>query len=165
MINDMNYLSHEAIIKQASTGAIPVEELAAFTLEMRRLWHRIKRDPAQPHSERQSYWVLSALECGSRRMSALAEYAETSQASLTGIVDRLQDRGLVLRVRSAEDRRVVEVSLSSAGREELSRSRTAFIGRIEYVLSPLDAAERSTFLELLRKLTEAAPDTSDHPCL
>lgn len=161
----MKYLSHEAIIKEASTGAIPVEELSALTLEMRRLWHRIKRDPAQPHSERQSYWVLSALECGPRRMSVLAEYAETSQASLTGIVDRLEDRSLVQRVRSADDRRVVDVSLSPAGREELFRARAAFIGRMEDVLTPLDAEERSAFLKLLRKLTDSAPNGSDGSCI
>lgn len=142
-----------------------MEELSALSLEMRRLWHRIARDQARPHMERQQYWVLSALECGSRRMSALAECAETSQASLTGIVDRLEDRGLVQRSRSAEDRRVVDVSLSEAGREELFASRTAFIARLENVLSPLDASERSVFLELLRKLTEAAPEAPEGTCL
>ena len=161
----MNYLSHEAIIKEASSGAIPVEELSALALEMRRLWHRIARDQAQPHSERQGYWVLTALECGSRRMSDLAGHADTSQASLTGIVDRLEDRGLVQRTRSAEDRRVVEVSLLPAGRDELFRGRSAFIGRLEDVLSPLDASERSEFLGLLRKLSAAGPELPDHSCL
>jgi DNA-binding MarR family transcriptional regulator len=165
ILNAMNYLSHEAVIKEASSGAIPVEELSALAVEMRRLWHRIARDQSQPHADRQSYWVLSALERGSRRMSDLAECAQTSQASLTGIVDRLEDRGLVQRARSAEDRRVVEVTLSASGREELFRSRTAFIGRLEDVLSPLDAEERSAFIGLLQKLTEAGPETHDAPCL
>lgn len=154
----MNYLSHEAIIREASTGAIPVEELSALAVEMRRLWHRIARDEAQPHADRQLYWVLSGLECGSRRMGDLAEQAQTSQASLTGIVDRLEERGLVTRIRSAADRRVVEVSLTDGGRAELHRSRTAFIGRLERVLSPLDAEERTMFLGLLRKVTATTPE-------
>jgi len=149
----MNYLSHEAIIREASTGAIPVAELSALAVEMRRLWHRIARDEAQPHADRQLYWVLSALECGPRRMSDLAEHAQTSQASLTGIVDRLEERGLMQRTRSEADRRVVEASLTDAGRAELFRSRAAFIGRLEGVLSPLDAEERMAFLVLLRKVT------------
>ncbi len=158
----MNYLSHEAIIREASTGAIPVEELSALAVEMRRLWHRIARDEAQPHADRQLYWVLSALQCGSRRMSDLADHAQTSQASLTGIVDRLEDRGLVRRTRSAADRRVVEASLTDEGRAELHRSRTAFIGRLESVLSPLDAEERLAFLALLRKVTETTPEPPSH---
>lgn len=141
-----------------------MEELSALSLEMRRLWHRIARDQSKPHMERQQYWVLTALECGSRRMSALAECAETSQASLTGIVDRLEDRGLVLRTRSAEDRRVVDVSLSEAGREELFANRAAFVARLEGVLSPLDASERSVLLGLLRKLTDGTPTTPEGTC-
>jgi len=154
----MNYLSHEAFIKETSSGAIPAEELSALALEMKRLWHRMSRDQAQVHMERQQYWVLSALEGGPRRMSALAECAETSQTSLTGIVDRLEDRGLVVRSRSAEDRRVVDVSLSEAGRQELFQRRVLFVARLENVLSPLDAEERAEFLMLLRKLTDAPSD-------
>lgn len=162
----MNYLSHEAIIREASTGAIPVEELSALAIEMRRLWHRIARDEAQPHADRQLYWVLSALECGPRRMSDLAEHAQTSQASLTGIVDRLEERGLMQRTRSDSDRRVVEASLTEAGRAELFRSRTVFIGRLEGVLSPLDAEERMAFLALLRKVTATPSEPlADGPCL
>lgn len=161
----MNYLSHETIIREASTGAIPVDELSALTVEMRRLWHRVARDESQPHTDRQLYWVLSALECGSRRMSDLAEHAQTSQASLTGIVDRLEERGLLRRTRSEADRRVVEVSLTEDGRAELHRSRTAFVGRLEAVLSPLDAEERVAFLALLRKVTTHPEEPSHDGCL
>jgi hypothetical protein len=38
--------------------------------------------------QRQQFWVLGALTCGPRRMSDLAERAQTSQTSLTGIASR-----------------------------------------------------------------------------
>ena len=39
-------------------------------------------------------------------MSQLAEALDVSQASATGIVDRMEQRGLVSRQRNDEDRRV-----------------------------------------------------------
>ena len=136
-----------------------------MAIEMRRLWHRIVRgDHSQPHTDKQQFWVLGALEGGPRRMSALAEVAQTSQASLTGIVDRLEEHGLVERSRSAEDRRVVDVTLTATGRSQLLAGRSAFVARLEDVLSPLDAEERALFLALLRKLTASYPDTPAGAC-
>lgn len=161
----MKYLSHEAIVREAASGVIPAEELSALATEMRRLWHRISRgDRPQQHADRQQFWVLGALECGPKRMSSLAEIAETSQASLTGIVDRLEDRGLVERCRSIEDRRVVHVTLTDAGRSELFAGRVAFVSRLETVLSPLDAEERADFLALMRKITGPVTESPAGPC-
>lgn len=161
----MNNKSHEAIIRELASGAIPADELSEMATEFRALWQRIARNPAQPHTEKQSFWVLGALEFGPRRMSALAEAAQTSQASLTGIVDRLEEHGLVERTRSVEDRRVVDVTLTDAGLKELFASRAAFVVRLESVLSPLDAEERALFLSLLRKLTAPLPDTPTGGCV
>lgn len=161
----MNNKSHKALIRELSSGAIPADELSVMATEMRRLWHHIIRgDHSQPHTDKQQFWVLGALEGGPRRMSALAEVAQTSQASLTGIVDRLEEQGLVERSRSADDRRVVDVTLTEAGRSQLLAGRAAFVARLEDVLSPLDAPERALFLSLLRKLTASFPDTPPSAC-
>jgi len=156
----MNYRKGEVIIEETATSDVPADELAAMALELRALWHAIVRgSECSPHHDRQQFWVLGALESGSRRMSDLAERTLTSQASLTGIVDRLEERGLVERVRSIEDRRVVAVSLTEAGTAELCRARAGFVLGLEGVIEPLSAEERAAFLGLLRKLTERMPDT------
>lgn len=56
---------------------------------------------------------------GSCRMSTLAEATQQSAGTLTGIVDRLIEDGLVERTRNSDDRRVVEVVLTSQGVERL----------------------------------------------
>jgi len=161
----MNYHTGEAIIDESATSAVPADELTAMALELRALWHAIVRgSECSPHHDRQQFWVLGALEHGARRMSDLAERAQTSQASLTGIVDRLEERGMVERVRSVEDRRVVEVSLTEAGAAELRQARAGFVLRLESVVEPLSAEERATFLGLLRKLTERMPETAPEAC-
>src|SRR5919198_3821475 len=59
--------------------------------------------------------LLAIHDSGSCRMGVLADATQQSGGTLTGIIDRLIDDGLVERVRSAGDRRVVEVALTPVG--------------------------------------------------
>jgi DNA-binding MarR family transcriptional regulator len=59
------------------------------------------------------------------RMSELAEITQQSAGTLTGIVDRLIDDNLVGRVRDVEDRRVVQVTLTSHGEDRVARVEQA----------------------------------------
>lgn len=134
------------------------EQLTALADEMRRVSHVIARGISHTGRleglQRQQLWVLTALLGGPRKMSSLAECSRTSQTSLTGIVDRLEERGLVERLRSAEDRRVVEVALTSVGREETMAARERMLDRIEHVLEPLTSQDRAELFRLLRKITD-----------
>jgi DNA-binding MarR family transcriptional regulator len=61
--------------------------------------------------------VLTVLEMdGALSMSRLADALDVSVASMTGIVDRMEKRGLVERQHDVEDRRVVLVQPTDAGR-------------------------------------------------
>lgn len=62
--------------------------------------------------------VLAVLESeGPRSVGRLARELDVSLASATGIVSRMEERGLVRRARDPQDRRVVLVELTPAGRE------------------------------------------------
>src|SRR3954452_3588223 len=58
-------------------------------------------------------WVLD--HHGELPMSRLAELLDVSVSNATGLIDRMEERGLVERVRVADDRRVVIVRASSDG--------------------------------------------------
>lgn len=61
--------------------------------------------------------VIGVLQAeGPQPMRALAEALDVSQASATGIVDRMEQRGLVDRRRDEDDRRIVRVALTDEGR-------------------------------------------------
>jgi DNA-binding MarR family transcriptional regulator len=65
-------------------------------------------------------WVLE--HHGDLPMSRLAELLDVSLSNATGLIDRMEERGLVERVRVPDDRRVVIVRAASAGiraREEI----------------------------------------------
>lgn len=64
--------------------------------------------------------VLTVLDDeGPLPMHGLAQALDVSQASATGIVDRMEQRLLVERVRDVEDRRVIRVRLTGDGRDVL----------------------------------------------
>lgn len=68
------------------------------------------------------------------------------------LLDRIQDRGLVERVRSAVDRRSQQVLLTSAGQELVQGLEARVPGmevELDAVLSP---AERAMLIELLQKV-------------
>lgn len=68
-------------------------------------------------------WTIKTIaESGSIRTSDLAHKIYLHPATLVGILDRLEARGIVARTRSQQDRRVVKVDLTDAGRKLVANS-------------------------------------------
>lgn len=129
--------------------------LGDLAVAIRRLWssivHELDHAPELEGMPTHLYFILGAVASQPRRMSELAERSLTSCANVTAIVDRLAERGLVERVRSEEDRRVIEVVATPTGREALDSAKHAFAVRVAEVLSGLDDAEKDQLLGLLHK--------------
>src|SRR5215212_4289988 len=89
--------------------------------------------------------LLAIHDSGSCRMGTLADVTQQSGGTLTGIVDRLIDDGLVERVRSAEDRRVIEVTLTVRGRTRVAGVLAARQGDMEQILASFDDYELEHF--------------------
>jgi len=60
--------------------------------------------------------LLNTLSYGPRRITELAEFERLAQPTMTQLVKRLEQSGLLTRERQADDGRVVLVSLTDAGR-------------------------------------------------
>jgi DNA-binding MarR family transcriptional regulator len=86
------------------------------------------------------------------RMSELAEITQQSAGTLTGIVDRLIEDGLVARVRDADDRRVVQVALTDIGHERVERVEQARHTDMDRMVAHFNLDELCQFEELLRRL-------------
>lgn len=67
--------------------------------------------------------LLNVLGAGPRRITELAQLEQLAQPTMTLLVQRLEERGLVDRERHADDGRVVLVSLTEAGSEALAEFR------------------------------------------
>lgn len=73
------------------------------------------------------------------------------RATIGGVVDRLEARGLVARRVSRSDRRARELRLTAEGRALLEAALPIVRGFQAEILGGLEAAEREVFLRLLAK--------------
>ena len=95
-------------------------------------------------------------------VSELAHLMYLHPATVVGILDRLESRGLVVRRRSTGDRRVVAISLSTAGKALMRRAPGVAQGLLVTGLEKLPAERRKTIARGLMLLVEIL-DVKDIP--
>jgi len=101
--------------------------------------------------------VLLLLESkGSMPMSRLADLLEVSLPNVTGIVERMVERGLVERTRSDDDRRVVGVAMTDAGRETVEEIDMIRRSQLAAVICRLSAQQQERALRTFTELRHAA---------
>jgi MarR family 2-MHQ and catechol resistance regulon transcriptional repressor len=80
----------------------------------------------------------------------------TSAGNMTDVVDKLEARGLVRRVRAADDRRQVRVELTEAGRTLIEQLFPRHADDIAHAMSGLGLRDLARLGDLLRALGMAA---------
>ena len=128
----------------AATPAEATESLGlAFKRAMvavRRLRGRETHRPGAPSFAQ--YQLLFALaDRDGVPSSELAHAADLSPATVSQMLDSLVEHGLVIRLRSETDRRVVACTLSDAGRKVVAHRRALFQGRWNAALAEFSAEE------------------------
>jgi len=110
--------------------------------------------------------VLELLETsGELTVGAIAREVGLAQGTVTSLIDRLVDRGLLFRRRARSDRRQVKVAVSDAGRALLAAAPTPLQTRFLDGFSRLADWEQTAILSSLQRLAhlmgaeglEAAP--------
>jgi len=98
--------------------------------------------------------VLKMLEgVGDLSLSELSERIRAQNSTVTGIIDRMEREGLVLRERSKEDRRVINITLTEKG----SRiAREVSVEPMEVLRASLESLSVPEMRELLKILTKIA---------
>jgi DNA-binding MarR family transcriptional regulator len=108
--------------------------------------------------------TLATLErSGPCRLTELAVREGVTQPAMTQLVSRLQGEGLVTRDTDPSDGRVVQVSITDAGRAALTARRAARGERLAELLDGLSPDDRAALtaavpaMEALIRLAEAPP--------
>lgn len=115
--------------------------------------HEAGRDNGLSPPQLAALWHLEA-ERG-LPMSALAELLMCDASNVTGIVDKLEARGLAKRVQGEEDRRVKALLLTAAGEALRDEIRTRLLAPPSWVSELTRGAQRE-----LRDLLRTALDSS-----
>jgi len=87
----------------------------------------------------------------------LAQATRTSAASVSGLLQGLERRGLVERRTVPGDERSKRIYLTEAGTELVAGFEAAMAAADETILAPLEPAERDTLHALLLKITAELP--------
>jgi len=93
---------------------------------------------------------------GQMIMTDLAAALHAPLSTVTRIVDRLENKRMVERARSEEDRRVVVVRAGEKGRILHAIIRQSRMDMASRMLAPLTLGEREILLELIGKLIRAS---------
>ena len=92
---------------------------------------------------------------GPRMMREVAEHLTVAVNSVTSIVDSLEKKEFVRRQRSEEDRRVIRVELTEAGREIAASLMEVNMRLFRTMLGALTEEEQDIFMVLFRKIARA----------
>ena len=83
--------------------------------------------------------------------ASLAANISFDRATIGGVIDRLEQKGLVQRTVSEQDRRARRLRLTRAGQRLLTSSRPVVEALQAEILAPLSPEERAAFVQLAQK--------------
>lgn len=83
--------------------------------------------------------------------AGLAATISFDRATIGGVIDRLESKGLVRRTVSTEDRRARLLQLTAQGKQLLAACRPVVEALQADILAPLSAREQAAFLALAHK--------------
>jgi MarR family 2-MHQ and catechol resistance regulon transcriptional repressor len=102
------------------------------------------------------FGVLEALcSLGAMRQHELADRVLRSPGNMTKVIDTLEARALVKRVRESEDRRCITVHATAKGRKLVEAILPRHAAGMAEEFSPLSAGEQEEFFRLCRALEKA----------
>lgn len=99
--------------------------------------------------------LLGILHDRRLRMVELAHHLGLEKQTVSGLIARAEKRGLVARAPNAEDRRAVDIFLTSEGAELIARLRAQGHQALAPLTRSLSAAEQQRLQELLERMLDA----------
>ncbi len=115
----------------------------------------LERGAAQHDLSMAQVRLLGILRDRTPTMNELARLMDLDKSSVTGLVERAERRGLVLRVPSVTDRRSVLVRLTAVGREMVTQAARLFAADVTGLLGLLPDHDRRVLTRLVSRLLVA----------
>lgn len=136
-----------------------------YANEFSKLWSKLSKDyknvmdaALAPSLTESQLIVLERIAEHERvKPSDLLQYLETTPAAVTTLLDRMEKNALIVRERDLQDRRIVWVTLTAFGQQEMSRGITIRESYWNETLNRISTHNQQLLLLLLTKLTTPKP--------
>lgn len=133
------------------------------TNEFAKVWSKLAKDyklhmesGLAPALTEAQLTVLEVLEEQKRmKPSDFIPYLATSPAAVTMLLDRMEKNDLIIRDRDEKDRRIVWVTISERGREEVMRGMQVREDYLSHVLNRISSHNQQLLVYLLGKVSAA----------
>jgi DNA-binding MarR family transcriptional regulator len=144
-------------------GAGPVASMAAVTSIMRAqqiligALNELLRPFDLTFPRYEALMLLYLSRRGSLPLGKIGERLQVHRTSVTGLIDRLESRGLVVRLAHERDRRTTLAQITASGRQVAERS-TAILNDARFTVAQQPGEDLQTLVELLGEIRRAAGD-------
>ncbi len=98
--------------------------------------------------------LLALYENGPLPPSQIAKYMLVKSSTVTGVVDRLEQKGLVKRIRNSPDRRIITLKLTEAGTQLAENAPPPIQKKIINGLKKISSTEIAVIANALSHLVE-----------
>lgn len=106
---------------------------------------------------RSQWWVLTNLsrhEGDALTQVELARLLDVGKVTVGGLIDRLEENGLVERMPDAQDRRVRRIAVSAKGRSLVEEMQSVAMDVNDASMKGVSEEERKTLIKVLSKMKE-----------
>lgn len=106
------------------------------------------------------WWVLILLmreESKTATPSMLAEKAGVTRATMTGLIDGLEQSGLIERMYDKQDRRSIQIRLTDAGQAKLDVVMPDYYRRLRRCMQQIDETGRENLIQILDLMRAGLP--------
>jgi DNA-binding MarR family transcriptional regulator len=132
--------------------------LASALVQLSHLVQHVYAEASRSHDlTPQQAQLLCLLLDGPVGMTELSRVLHLEKSSLTGLVDRVERRGLVARVRDSRDRRACQITLTAQGRQLAYDCHHAVTARLDTLTAGLPARDRFHLATTLASFLPASP--------
>jgi len=103
-------------------------------------------------TQTQIFTIMTLSEQSPVRLSQLSRKLQISAPTVTGIVDRLERSGFVMRIPDNKDRRVINVDLTANGRQIAKKLKSTLKRKWKGLLNKLPLHDQNNYVGILRKI-------------
>jgi len=96
--------------------------------------------------------LSTVIEKGPLTATAISREMHVSPSTVVGILDRLEDKGLIQRERGREDRRIVFITATEAGRHLAAETPSPLQKKLAQALKQLPESEQAAITAALEKV-------------